>query len=421
MRETLLENEQAQAFLLAHPYQKGWKVYRYTEAIAAQLFLCFLPDYLRDHCPQAISRRELIRHLSDDELFDAPFVAHATPAGNPWDVKLDLNGSGWRGLLEFEWADFPIHILASSLSARYSWTDVFTVATQSNRALRSLHQSLAHYARNVRMKGRPGRITVINGDDVDVRSAPWDDLLLPPGMVEDIRTSVEGFFRSEQTYQQLGLPHRRGFLFTGPPGCGKTATIRALTTHTSATFVTVDGRYDVEDYHVERALNLANQQSPAVVILEDLDKLISSNRISLAHLLNLLDGLREFKGVLVIATSNEPQKLDPALLHRPSRFDRIWRFPLPRYEQRLELLVKVARGQFSMAAVQEVARQSEGFSMAYVQEIVVNALLRSVDRGGQTDDDALTTSLATMEAQRKSAAKSDDVAARESVGFACSG
>lgn len=59
--------------------------------------------------------------------------------------------------------------------------------------------------------------------------------------------------------------------------------------------------------------------------------------------------------------------------------------------------------------------------MAYVQEIVVNALLRSVDRGGQTEDDALTTSLATMADQRKSAAKSDDVAARESVGFACTG
>ena len=420
MRENLFATAQQEAFLSAHPRRKGWKVYAYSESLGQQLFFCYLPDYVRDHCPEVLTRRKLYRHLSQDEVFETPSATHATPAGNPWDLKLDLNGGSWRGLLCLRYAQSRIHILASQLSPRHPWGDVFMVATQSNHSLRLLHAALQDYA-NARLRAKPRHLTVINGGNIEVRPTRWEDLLLPPGMVEDIRTSVNTFFRSEEVYERLGLPHRRGFLFAGPPGCGKTATIRALATHTPATFVTVDGRYDVEDYHVENALTLANQQSPAVLVLEDLDKLIESNRISLAHLLNLLDGLREYKGVLVLATSNEPQKLDPALLYRPSRFDRIWKFPLPGYEQRLSLLEKVAKGQFLMQVLEEVARRSEGFSMACIQEIVVNALLRSVDEGGAPKDDALRTSLATMAIQLKSAGKSDAVTAREPLGFACTG
>jgi len=180
----------------------------------------------------------------------------------------------------------------------------------------------------------------------------------------------------------------------------------------------VHGRFDVRDEHIEQALYVANKYAPAVVMLEDLDKLIESEKISLAHLLNMLDGLKDANGVLIIATSNEPQKLDPALLHRPSRFDRIWKFPLPRYEQRLALSSKLAGGRFSEQALREVARQSEGFSMAYVQEIVVNAILRCVYDAALPEDDTLLGSLETLRAQRKSASKDDEaLIERESLGF----
>lgn len=111
-------------------------------------------------------------------------------------------------------------------------------------------------------------------------------------------------------------------------------------------------------------------------------------------------------------------KLDPALLHRPSRFDRIWKFPLPRYDQRLALLGKLATGRFSHETLQKVARQSDGFSMAYIQEIVVNAVLQHVDQGGVPDDVALLKSVEVLRSQRKSAAKvEDDVAEHDRVGF----
>jgi SpoVK/Ycf46/Vps4 family AAA+-type ATPase len=139
-------------------------------------------------------------------------------------------------------------------------------------------------------------------------------------------------------------------------------------------------------------------------------------------LLNLLDGLKVLNGVLVIATCNEPDKLDPALIHRPSRFDRVWRFELPKYDQRLALLRKRGREFFSNSALETAARRSDGFSMAYVQEIVVSALLECAHDDLRPSDDHLFKSLDKLRVQRKEASKpGESMDERESVGFLCVG
>jgi SpoVK/Ycf46/Vps4 family AAA+-type ATPase len=122
------------------------------------------------------------------------------------------------------------------------------------------------------------------------------------------------FFEGGTRYRKRGIPYRRGLLFTGPPG--KTLTLKTLADHTAAKFITVLGKSGVDDSDIQRALDLAGKCSPAVVLFEDLDKLIEAKDISLSHFLNLLDGLKVLSGVLVIATCNEPERLDPALLHR---------------------------------------------------------------------------------------------------------
>ena len=418
MSEGLYWNQQTQAFLSAHPYEEGWKVYTYHEEAAEKLFLRFLPDYLRDNCPEIIKRREISRMIELDELIETPEKSHTVDCGAQWDMKNELDAASWKGQVHIEWEHQPIHVFAFTVSCGYGWNDVFMVATRSNKVLRAFHQAIAGYARTVRLKSMPREIFVVNGEDIQIRPVLWGDVMLPPGFLEDIRSNVQGFFQSGEMYQKLGLPYRRGFLFAGPPGCGKTATLRALATNIPAKFITVHGRFDVRDDHIEQALYMANKHAPAVVLLEDLDKLVGSEKISLAHLLNTLDGLKDANGVLVIATTNEPQKLDPALLHRPSRFDRIWKFTLPRYEQRLALLCKLSGDRFSEQALREVARKSEGFSMAYVQEIVVNAVLRCVEDGAVPDDDTLQKSMETLRVQRKSASKDDEsLIERESLGF----
>lgn len=261
-------------------------------------------------------------------------------------------------------------------------------------------------------------ILVVNGDNIPVTEHSWDDLVLPPHMARDIRMNVDGFFASPERYAYLGIPHRRGFLFAGPPGCGKTLTLKTLASNIHAKFISVLGTADVDDGMLRNALDLAEEYTPAVVLLEDLDRIIQAKDISLSHFLNLLDGLKVLNGVLVIATCNEPDKLDPALIHRPSRFDRVWRFELPKYEQRLEFLRRKGRTFFSESALETTARRSDGFSMAYVQEIVVSALLECTHDDLPPNDDHLFNSLDTLRKQRKEASKpGESMDERESVGF----
>ncbi len=261
-------------------------------------------------------------------------------------------------------------------------------------------------------------VLVVNGPNLPKPPVSWDDVILPSGLAEEIRSNVEGFFAGVDNYRRLGLPFRRGLLLTGPPGCGKTMTISALANNVKATFIGVLPRSDVDDQCVERAFDWAVMHAPAVVVLEDLDKLLESRECSLAHFLRTVDVLKPASGILIIATSNAPEKLDQALLHRPSRFDRIWKFPLPRYEQRLALLRKRGETFFSEGAMEEAARKSEHFSMAYVQEIVVNALLSSAHNGDTPGDEALLKSVETLCIQRKEASKQgESMDEHETVGF----
>jgi SpoVK/Ycf46/Vps4 family AAA+-type ATPase len=318
------------------------------------------------------------------------------------------------------WHGHEIHCHVFSLVVGNGCIAVYFVATKSIAALRDLLLVLDRYglARHKEQK----EIYVVNGDNIPVTEHSWDDLVLPVPMVRDIQANVEGFFACPERYAYLGIPHRRGFLFAGPPGCGKTLTLKTLASNTPAKFISVLGTADVNDGTIRYALDLAEKHTPAVVLLEDLDRMVQAKDISLSHFLNLLDGLKALSGVLVIATCNEPDKLDPALIHRPSRFDRVWRFDLPKYEQRLELLRRKGGTFFSESALGVAARRSNGFSMAYVQEIVVSALPACTHGDQSPSDDHLFKSLDILRVQRKESSKpGESMEERETVGFCASG
>ena len=121
----------------------------------------------------------------------------------------------------------------------------------------------------------------------------------------------------------------------------------------------------------------------------------------MSNILNQLDGLTSGEGVLVLATTNAPEKLDPALIHRPNRFDRIWRLALPGEPQRLTLLRRKAGSYFSEEALTRAAAQSGGFSMAYTQEIITNSLVLAANAGQAPADAHLAASLAQIKGQYK--------------------
>jgi SpoVK/Ycf46/Vps4 family AAA+-type ATPase len=421
MLKSPILSHQRDSFLETHPSEDGWKVYECGEELAFKLSLRYLLDFFRDRHPESLQRRFAVKAVETDDLLGTPGKCHAADPGTEWDLLKELNGTGWLGSVELVWDGQPLHCYSYEIQKEGGTENVVLIGTKSNTALRKFQHALDEYGKIRAQKGER-EIIVANGENIPIPSVSWDDVILPPGFAEDIQANVNGFFQSRERYRDLGIPYRRGFLFAGPPGCGKTLTLKALANTTAFTFITVLNRGGMGgphlEAHISHAFYLAEKHSPAIVLFEDLDKLAQSKYISLSHFLNILDGLKVMDGVLVIATSNNPGELDPALLHRPSRFDRLWRFSLPACEERRLLLQRKGARYFSEAALDEVAQKSGGFSMAYVQEIIVNALLACAHSGVTPEDKHLLWSLKTLKAQRKSASKSDeDLAERESLGF----
>lgn len=155
---------------------------------------------------------------------------------------------------------------------------------------------------------------------------PIKTVVLREGQMERIMADLEGFLKSSKRYQELGMPHHRGYMFYGPPGTGKTSIARALASH-----------YDLPLYilplsDMESDTNLITLVSSvptnAILLLEDIDIASAareredkkSKGTSMSGLLNALDGISTPDGMIVIMTSNHREELDEALL-RSGRVD----------------------------------------------------------------------------------------------------
>lgn len=127
----------------------------------------------------------------------------------------------------------------------------------------------------------------------------------------------------------------------------------------------------------------ARRTAPSLVIVEDIDSLLTESRLSRATVLAQLDGVEPRDGILFIATTNHPGSIDPALVHRPSRFDRVWRFPLPDLELRHRFL-SWALTSVTKDVVDDMARKTEGWSFAYLHELRTTAAILTLDRQTST-------------------------------------
>jgi SpoVK/Ycf46/Vps4 family AAA+-type ATPase len=134
---------------------------------------------------------------------------------------------------------------------------------------------------------------------------------------------------------------------------------------------------------VTRVFERARKAAPCVLVLEDLDSLVNDgNR---AFFLNELDGFAANTGIVTLATTNHPERLDPAIVDRPSRFDRKFYFNLPGSEERFRyLLLWNAQLREAMRLSDEdantIAAQTEGFSFAYLKELVLSSMMHWINR-----------------------------------------
>jgi hypothetical protein len=231
----------------------------------------------------------------------------------------------------------------------------------------------------------------------------WDDLVLSDSVVNLIRKDFETFLERESWFQARRLPFRRGYLFHGPPGNGKTSVIRAMLNggkldgHSIALF-----SEKTDDYYLERMFQLAASNAPSLVVLEDIDRAfpqmpsqLAPTKVSLSHLLNCLDGLATQEGVVVVATANNPTALDPAILRRPGRFDRVVEFPAPDSALRAAYFRKFIPN-LTEAEVRDSADQSQGLSFAQLREVYILAGQRAYERAAEVSRRELNDGISAL-------------------------
>ncbi|KAI9001372.1 P-loop containing nucleoside triphosphate hydrolase protein [Trametes punicea] len=219
----------------------------------------------------------------------------------------------------------------------------------------------------------------------EVQKANWEDVILKEEFKVALKKDIYGFFDSEDLYKSLSIPWKRGLIMWGPPGNGKTISMKVVMKDCDARgyaplYVKSFKSWRGEEGSMSEVFSKARQMAPCVLILEDLDALINDGNRS--FFLNQLDGLEGNDGILLIASTNHFDRLDPALNNRPSRFDRKYLFDDPDEEERT-LYIKYWQNKlknnksvdFPDSLVKKVASKTAGFSFAYLKEAFVSSLV----------------------------------------------
>ncbi len=228
----------------------------------------------------------------------------------------------------------------------------------------------------------------------------WDSLVLDATLTRLVRRDFETFFEREAWFRQHRLPFRRGYLFYGPPGNGKTSVIRVMASHPQIEAYSIDLQSgDVADNELRQLFEAAYRAVPALIVLEDLDRVFTRDgasngrtNVNFQALLNCLDGLGSRDGVIVVATANEPTALDPAILQRPGRFDRVVGFRVPSSALRRQYFLKLNPGLVG-SAFDGAIQGSEDFSFAQLRESYILAAQLAYDEGRDVNDKDLLTAV----------------------------
>jgi cell division protease FtsH len=233
--------------------------------------------------------------------------------------------------------------------------------------------------------------------DAEAPSTRFSDVAGYEGAKQEISEVVD-FLKNPERYAKAGAMGPRGVLMVGPPGTGKTLLARAVAGEARVPFLAITGSGFVELFvgvgasRVRDLFSDAKKRAPSIIFIDEIDAIgqrrgagFTTNderEQTLNQLLAEMDGFDRSTGVVVLAATNRPEILDPALL-RPGRFDRHVEIPLPNLKERAAILAVHAKGKSLAADVDfdVVARSTPGFSGADLANLVNEAAIFAVRSG----------------------------------------
>jgi len=232
--------------------------------------------------------------------------------------------------------------------------------------------------------------TLIREVFVEVPEVRWSDIGGLDSVKQELRESIEWPMKYPHVFEKMGIQPPKGILLFGPPGTGKTLLAKAVATESGANFIAIRGPEILSKWvgesekAIRQIFRRARMVAPAIVFFDEIDSIASVrgsdpsgviDRI-VNQMLTELDGIQPPRRVTVIAATNRPDLLDPALL-RPGRFDKLIYVPPPDLKARIEIF-KVHTRKIPLEEdvnLEELARLTEGYTGADIAAVCREATM----------------------------------------------
>jgi len=231
--------------------------------------------------------------------------------------------------------------------------------------------------------------------DVSVPRITYDELGGLKTEVQKIREMVELPMRHPELFDKIGVEAPKGVLLYGPPGTGKTLLAKAVAGETNAHFISISGpeimgkHYGESEERIREIFTQAEENSPSIIFIDEIDSIAPKrDEVSgelekriVSQLLTLMDGMKSRGKVIVIAATNRPDSIDPAL-RRPGRFDREIEIGIPDDEGRFDILSIHTRGMpiDEKVNLKQISKTTHGFVGADLEVLSKEAAMRSLRR-----------------------------------------
>jgi transitional endoplasmic reticulum ATPase len=225
---------------------------------------------------------------------------------------------------------------------------------------------------------------------VEIPKVKWTDIGGLEEVKQALKEMVEWPLKNADSFTRMGIQPPRGILLYGPPGTGKTLLAKAVANESGANFISIKGpelksKWVGESERLIRDLfRRAKQVAPTVIFFDEIDALVPkrggnfgehATETIVSQMLSEMSGLEELKGVVVVAATNRPDMIDPALL-RPGRIDRQILVPAPDEKARVEIFkIHTAPMPLKSVDIKDLAKKTEGFSGADIEALCREAAM----------------------------------------------